>query len=106
VLGPWAVRVGFGADFALDRRDLSLLAAAAAAVMLAHVLGHAGIALAGHLRVTAGWGIGVAVALVVLALGDDLLLRVELALLAGSIAAAAAHASTLLARFQAWSATG
>jgi O-antigen/teichoic acid export membrane protein len=47
VLGPWAVRLGFGADFALGRRDLALLAAAAGAVMLAHVLAHAAIALAG-----------------------------------------------------------
>lgn len=104
--GPWAVRVGFGADFALGRRDLALLAAAAGAVMLAHVLAHAGIALAGHLRVTAGWAVGVALALVVLALGDDLVLRVELALLAGSLGAAGVHGATLAGRLGAWSATG
>jgi O-antigen/teichoic acid export membrane protein len=104
--GPWAVRIGFGADFALGRRDLALLAGAAGAVMLAHVLAHALIALAGHLRVTAGWAAGVALALVVLALGDDLVLRVELALLAGSVFAAAAHATMLAGRLAGWSATG
>lgn len=106
LLGPWVVRLGFGADFALGRRDLALLAAAAGAVMLAHVLAHAGIALAGHLRVTAGWAVGVVTAVVVLALGDDLVLRVESALLAGSLAAAAAHASTLSERLAGWSGTG
>lgn len=105
-VGPWAVRLGFGADFALGRRDLALLAAAAGAVMLAHVLAHAGIALAGHAQVTVGWGVGVAVALVVLALGDDLVLRVELALLAGSVAGAGAHAGSLARRLAGWSATG
>lgn len=106
LVGPWAVRLGFGAEFALGRRDLALLAAAAGAVMLAHVLAHAAIALAGHLRVTAGWAVGVALALVVLGFGDDLILRVELALLAGSLAAAAAHGTTLAGRLASWSATG
>ncbi|MCO8127692.1 polysaccharide biosynthesis protein [Acidimicrobiia bacterium EGI L10123] len=105
-LGPWAVRLGFGPAFALGRRDLALLAAAAGAVMLAHVLAHAAIALAGHVRVTAGWAVGVAVAAVVLAAGDDLVLRVELALVAGSLAAAGAHGTTLRRRLAGWSATG
>ena len=106
LLGPWAVRLGFGADFALGRRDLTLLAAGASGVMLAHVLAHASIALAGHVRVTVGWAAGVAAALVVLVLVGDLLLRVELALLFGSLLAAAAHAATLGKRLSAWSASG
>ncbi len=105
-VGPWAVRVGFGGDYVLGRRDLALLAAAASAVMLGHVLAHAAIALAGHLRVTAGWAIGVALAALVLLAGDDLVLRVELALLAGSVAAATAHAITLARRLAAWPAAG
>lgn len=106
LLGPWAVRIGFGSEFALARRDLALLAAAAGAVMLAHVVAHAAIALAAHVRVTAGWALGVVVALVALGLGDDLVLRVELALVAGSAAAAAAHAGTLRRSLRAWAATG
>lgn len=106
VIGPWAVRLGFGDDFALGRRDLALLAAAAGAVMLAHVLAHAAIALAGHARVTAGWAIGVAAAAVVVTVGEDLVLRVELGLLAGSIAAAGAHGATLAGRLRHRWATG
>lgn len=102
LIGPWAVRIGFGADYELGRRDLALLAAAAAAVMLGHVLAHAAIALADHVRVTAGWAVGVGLAALVLFAGDDLVLRVELALLAGSAAAAVAHGATLARRLAAW----
>lgn len=104
--GPPAVRLAFGADFELGRRDLALLAAAAGAVMLAHVLAHAVVALAGHALVTVGWALGVAAALAVIALGDDLVLRVELGLLVGGGTAAAAHAAALRARLGAWSRTG
>lgn len=102
LVGPPVVRLAFGAEFELGRRDLALLAAAAGAVMLAHVVGHAVVALAGHALVTAGWALGVAVAVAVLAAGDDLVLRVELGLLAGAVTAAAAHAAALRGRLAGW----
>jgi O-antigen/teichoic acid export membrane protein len=89
VVGPWVVARLFGAELALGRRDLVLLAAASAAYMAAMALAQALIALSSPARTAAAWLAGTTVFTVVTALGDDLLLRTELGLLAGCAVAAA-----------------
>ncbi len=95
VLGPTVVRLAFGADFALGRRDLAVLAAASCIYLLALTLCQALIALRQQPRVAYGWGIGIVALAVVTLLGHDLLLRVELGFLLGAIAATVAMAALL-----------
>ena len=56
--------------------------------MLAVALGQALIALSGQSQVAIGWFLGVVTFLVVTAIGNDLLLRVEMGLFLGSVVAA------------------
>lgn len=99
-LGPWAVRFLFGEEFGLGRGDLTYLAGASAAFMMAIALAQALIALHGHSRVALAWLVGVAMFLVVMALSSGLLLRVEQGFLAGSIAAALAMAALLVPKLK------
>jgi O-antigen/teichoic acid export membrane protein len=95
LLGPWVVKVAFGPDFALDNRDLALLAAASCIYLLGLTLSQALIALRQQARVAIGWGVGVAGLAVVTVVGSDLLLRVELGFLAGAVVASVALAALL-----------
>ncbi|MET0880174.1 MAG: hypothetical protein ABWZ14_01385 [Acidimicrobiales bacterium] len=88
LLGPFLIDILFGDDFVLTRLDLGLLALSSAAFMLAVALGQALIALEGQSRVAFGWLIGVLAFLGITAMGDDLFLRVEAGLAAGSAVAA------------------
>ena len=88
LLGPLLIDILFGNEFALERADLTLLAASSAAFMLAVALGQALIALEGQSRVAIGWLAGVIAFVGVTAMGDDLFLRVGAGLAAGSIVAA------------------
>jgi hypothetical protein len=90
----------FGSEFDLGHRDLGYLAAASAGIMLAQALAQALIALSGHGRAALGWFIAIVVLVTVTAMGSDLLLRVELGLIAGAFAAAAAMAGLLLHRMR------
>jgi hypothetical protein len=76
-------------DAELSRRTLTLLALASALYMIAVALAQALIALHAHARVALGWTIAMVAFLVATAADQttDVLLRVELALLAGSVAA-------------------
>jgi O-antigen/teichoic acid export membrane protein len=84
--GPIALKV-FGGE--LSRRDLVLLAAGSGVYMMAMAVSQALIALHGHAKVAFGWSIGMVMFIGTAALGSDLTLRVELALLAAPIAALA-----------------
>jgi O-antigen/teichoic acid export membrane protein len=90
LFGPLIIRILFGEDFLIGRTDIALLAASSGAFMLAVALGQALIALSGQSQVAFGWLAGVITFFVVTAAGDDLLLRVELGLVAGSAVAAVA----------------
>lgn len=95
LLGPAVVRIFFGADFALGRRDLAMLAAASCIYLLALTLSQALIALRRQPRVAIGWGVGILALTVVTVLGHDLLLRVELGFLVGALTASVAMALLL-----------
>jgi O-antigen/teichoic acid export membrane protein len=102
VLGPFVVEIMFP-DADLSGRTMGLLAAGAGLYMLALACAQAVIALGGHRDQALGWAAGF-VALVVtvlLATTDDLFLRVEVGLLAGSTVAFASMAGLLVRRLAA-----
>jgi O-antigen/teichoic acid export membrane protein len=98
VLGPWVVELLFGDDFVLSARDMAMLTLASMLMMAAMTINQAQIAIHHQHETGWPWGVGVVAFLVGIALaGDDLLLRVEV----GMVAAAASVlviAGTLLAR--------
>jgi O-antigen/teichoic acid export membrane protein len=89
-VGTRAVKL-FSPTATLSRRTVVLLALASALYMLALAMAQALIALHGHAQVAVGWALGVVAFLGVAAVsGDDLLLRVELGLVAGCLTATVA----------------
>ena len=101
VVGPWAVRTFFGSDYQLGVRDMALLALGAAIYMLALTVAQALIALEHHGRAALGWVIGVTAFVVVVVAGSDVLLRAELAYVAGSAATLVAMTALLWRPLQA-----
>jgi O-antigen/teichoic acid export membrane protein len=97
VLGPWALELVY--EGGLDRRTLTILALASGLYMIAIATAQAVIALRGHSWVALGWLSAMAVFLVVTTVSsDDLFLRVELGLVAGSLTACIVFAYALRAR--------
>ena len=97
LVGHRVVEVAFGAEFAVDRRDMVLLAAASAVLMVVLCLAQALIAHRCQGRMALAWLVGLVAFPLVLALGGDLFLRVELALLA-TVATTMVAMVVLLAR--------
>lgn len=85
ILGPIAIRIVFGSASTLTGRDLALLAAAFVIIMATICLDQALIALHAHSRMAIGWLLALGVFVGVTALGEDLFLRVEVGLIAGSL---------------------
>jgi len=98
VLGPLVVKIAF--DVELGHVDVGLLAASTGFFIVAMSLAQALIALEGQGRVALGWLTGLVVFLVVTALGHDLLLRLELASVISSFAAASALGAFLFSRLR------
>jgi O-antigen/teichoic acid export membrane protein len=102
LIGPFVLRLFFGSEFdELGNADIGYLALASAAFMLSMALSQALIALRGYAKVAAGW----ATAIVVLALvtwlsTDELLLRVELGLVGGSLMSIIAMSVLLAAQMR------
>jgi O-antigen/teichoic acid export membrane protein len=90
-LGPIVGNILFH-PFDISNANLGLLATGSGAFIVALTVAQALIALEGHARQTLGWLIGIIVFLGVISVISDLFLRVELAFLLGSIAAAAVMA--------------
>jgi O-antigen/teichoic acid export membrane protein len=99
-LGSTAGRILFGDKFVLSSRDVGLLAAGSAGFILALTLAQGLIALRAYREAAAAWVIGIVTFVIVTALGNDLLLRVELAFAFGSVAAGAAMGGLLLLRMR------
>ena len=98
VLGPLVVDIAFNVE--LGHVDVGLLAASTGFFIVAMSLAQALIALDGQSRVALGWLFGLVTFVVVTALGNDLLLRLELASLLSSFAAAAALGAFLYTRLR------
>ena len=95
LVGHLVVEMAFGAEFAVGRRDMVLLAASSAVLMIVLSLAQALIAQRCQGRMALAWLAGLCAFPVVLAFGDDLFLRVELALLATVVTAMVAMAVLL-----------
>jgi len=81
------VEMAFGAEFAVGRRDMILLAASSAVLMIVLSLAQALIAQRCQGRMALAWLAGLCAFPIVLAFGGDLFMRVELALLATVVTA-------------------
>ncbi|MFZ1489869.1 MAG: hypothetical protein WAS51_08000 [Ilumatobacteraceae bacterium] len=93
-LGPWALDVVY--EGGIGRRTLTMLALGSALYMVALATAQAVIALHGHALVAIGWTAGMAAfVLVTLVASDDLFLRVELGLVASSLASLVVFALAL-----------
>jgi len=82
MLGPAVVERAFGADFAIGRRDMVLLAVSSAVLMVVLSLAQALIAMQCQGRMAMAWVAGVAMFPITVLFGDDLFFRVEVALIA------------------------
>ncbi len=99
VVGPQIVEVAFGAEFAVGRQDMVLLAVSSAGLMVVLSLTQALIACRAQGRMALAWVAGVvAFPLTLLVAGDQLFLRVEIALVA-TVSVAAVVMFALLLRF-------
>lgn len=85
-LGPWILEKVFNSG-GLGMADLAILAGASVLLMIAVTLDQALIALSGHSRMAVGWLVALLTFVAVTAVGQDLFLRVELALLTGAAVA-------------------
>ena len=100
LLGPPILKMVY--DGGLDRRTLTLLALASGVYMLALAVSQGVIALQGHKFVAVGWLSAMIGFLVVTTFAsDDLFLRVELGLVAGSMVALAVFSYAFRARMSA-----
>lgn len=94
IIGPWAIDVVYDAD--LSGRTLAILALGSTCYMVALATAQAVIALHGHALVSVGWGLGVVTFVLATWLSsDELFRRVEIGLLASSIAAMLSFAIAL-----------
>lgn len=101
-IGPFVVKIMSGPQFELSHRTLGLLAAGSGFYMLALAVAQAVIALGGHRDQAVGWVAGLSVLLLTAwVASDDLYLRVELALLCGSLAALCVMTALLVRRLSA-----
>ena len=97
LLGPWAIEIVYKAE--LTGRTLAMLALGSACYMMALAFAQAVIALRGHALVAAGWAVGVVTFVVVTWLAsDDLFKRIEIGLLASSVASLIAFVIALRSR--------
>lgn len=100
LIGAPAVRLVFGPEFSLTRGDLIFLTGANAILLLALTSAQALVALSAHHRVALGWLFAVGVFVAATAAPGGVILRVEIAFFAGSVAGAGALAVLLLERLR------
>ncbi|WP_461118081.1 hypothetical protein [Saccharothrix stipae] len=106
VLGPWAVRVFFGAEARLSWVVMGALGVGTILLMVAQVLQPALIALGARSAITGSWVVGTVVLLVVLVLPGSPVVVATVAQLAGPLLVAAGMAVALARRLARWGAVG
>jgi O-antigen/teichoic acid export membrane protein len=104
VLGPWVVRLAFGADFTLPAGVFALMALSVGFFLTGLVLGQGVLALGEHRSVSVGWLLGLVGLVAGLGLGDDPILRAILGLLVGGAFVTASFAFRLLRTLRRWQA--
>lgn len=105
LVGPWFGQKLFASKWDLGNRDMFLLTLAATAFILALTMAQGLIALKGYKENAFAWIAGVVSFVVVVSIGNDLILRNELAFLAGGVVAALAMAALLFPRMRRGGAT-
>lgn len=100
VIGPWLVRLVFGAQFQTTRAVLVPLAVAAAAYMIALVLSQALISVRGYRESLTGWAVGCLAFLLALVVPLELELRVGYAFVAATVASVTVLGGLLLLRLR------
>jgi O-antigen/teichoic acid export membrane protein len=98
VLGPWAVRVFFGAQAPLSPVLLGVLGVGTILLMVAQVLQPALIALGARTAITVSWAVGTAVLLVVLVLPGSPVVLAAVAQIAGPVLVVVGMAVVLVRR--------
>jgi O-antigen/teichoic acid export membrane protein len=91
LLGPWILRMGFGAEYVTSGRLLAWLTAAAVSIALLTLTGAAAVAAALHRAYSIGWVGATLAATVLLTLPLGLETRTVLALLCGPLVGIAVH---------------
>ncbi|HMT51452.1 MAG TPA: polysaccharide biosynthesis protein, partial [Dietzia sp.] len=92
LVGPWLIRVLFGAEFELPGAVLAALTAASVGTAALMVTGNAALAFDRHLLYNAGWWVAVAAAAILLVtVPGPLDVRSAIALLAGPGVGVALH---------------
>ncbi|MBX9246437.1 hypothetical protein ICW40_16715 [Actinotalea ferrariae] len=97
LLGPWALGLVYGPEFAIDRLDLDLIAVSGGVFMLAQVLAQGLLAHGADRAAAVGWSVGLVAVPLALLLPLDPATRVATALCVGSAVAVAGHAVGLRA---------
>jgi O-antigen/teichoic acid export membrane protein len=105
LVGPWFGAKLFATKWDLGNRDMFLLTLAATAFILALTMAQGLIALKGYRQNAIAWTLGILTFVLVVSLGHDLILRNELAFLAGSALAALAMGGFLFPRMRRGGAT-
>tara|TARA_Y100000588_G_scaffold326714_1_gene361277 strand:- start:510 stop:1802 length:1293 start_codon:yes stop_codon:yes gene_type:complete len=100
-LGPLAVEVAFGAEFAVEAGDMALLTASSALLMVALSFAQGLIACQAQGWMACSWMAGVAAFPLAVASGGELFLRVERGLLIAALVAMVAMGSLLMVRLRA-----
>ncbi len=95
LLGPWLLRVGFGADYHASSALLAWLTAAAVAIAMLTLTGAATVAAALHRAYALGWVSATAAATSLLLLPLPLQTRTVIALLCGPVVGIAVHLAAL-----------
>ncbi len=95
LLGPWILRIGFGAEYVTGGRLLAWLTAGAVSIALLTLTGAAAVAAALHRAYSIGWVGATLVAAGLLSLPLGLETRTVLALLCGPLVGIAVHLAAL-----------
>jgi hypothetical protein len=95
LIGPWLLRVGFGAQYRASGALLACLTAAAASIALLTLTGAATVAAALHRAYSMGWVGATAAATLLLCLPVSLETRTVVALLCGPLVGIAVHLAAL-----------
>ncbi len=99
LLGSWVIDLVYKVD--LSGRTLAMLSFSSACYMMSLAIAQAVIALKGHALVAVGWGIGVVTFLLAMWVGgDEVFRRIEIALVASSLATAIVFAIALQFRLR------
>jgi O-antigen/teichoic acid export membrane protein len=95
-IGPWLIRVAFGADYQVSGALLAWLTAGAVSIALLTITGAATVAAALHRAYAVGWVSATVAAALLLTLPADLEVRTVVALLCGPLVGIAVHLVALV----------